>query len=237
MSKKIIGAVATMFIAILITLGTLLVTSSKAEETKNNEARTVVNNSRNSGYIGTLLKGEKDPESYPYYTHTGTFEATQYQTPPHAIPIYGSYQIYCIEMGGQIRYEGSISYEEALAMVGQSNYSSYGCASTPADGAKTWPVYSEVGTSKLSPAIAYIVSGATIGSYTLDKQLGIWNTAASGLDEGLMMNTGSDGASSFDKEAAAILTVVDSNHEKAFLSIEDREKSLNTMIKLALDSI
>ena len=44
-------------------------------------------------------------------------------------------------------------------------------------------------------------------------------------------------ANSFDKEAAAILTVVDSNHEKAFLSIEDREKSLNTMIKLALDSI
>ena len=223
MSKKIIGAVATMFIAILITLGTLLVTSSKAEETKNNEAGTVVNNSRNSGYIGTLLKGEKDPESYPYYTHTGTFEATQYQTPPHAIPIYGSYQIYCIEMGGQIRYEGSISYEEALAMVGQSNYSSYGCASTPADGAKTWPVYSEVGTSKLSPAIAYIVSGATIGSYTLDKQLGIWNTAASGLDEGLMMNTGSDGASSFDKEAADYADY-DSKVNGKGLQIEDNSK-------------
>ena len=44
-------------------------------------------------------------------------------------------------------------------------------------------------------------------------------------------------ANSFDKEAAAILTVVDSKYEKAFLSIEDREKSLNTMIKLALDSI
>ena len=44
-------------------------------------------------------------------------------------------------------------------------------------------------------------------------------------------------ANSFDKEAAAILTVVDSKYEKTFLSIEDREKSLNTMIKLALDSI
>ena len=44
-------------------------------------------------------------------------------------------------------------------------------------------------------------------------------------------------ANSFDKEAAALLTVVDSKYEKTFLSIEDREKSLNTMIKLALDSI
>lgn len=44
-------------------------------------------------------------------------------------------------------------------------------------------------------------------------------------------------ANSFEKEAAAILTVVDSKYEKTFLSIEDREKSLNTMIKLALDSI
>ena len=44
-------------------------------------------------------------------------------------------------------------------------------------------------------------------------------------------------ADSFDKEAAAILTVVASKYEKTFLSIEDREKSLNTMIKLALDSI
>lgn len=44
-------------------------------------------------------------------------------------------------------------------------------------------------------------------------------------------------ANSFGKEAAAILTVVDSKYEKTFLSIEDREKSLNTMIKLALDSI
>lgn len=44
-------------------------------------------------------------------------------------------------------------------------------------------------------------------------------------------------ADSFGKDAAALLTVVDSKYEKTFLSIEEREKSLNTMIKLALDSI
>ena len=42
-------------------------------------------------------------------------------------------------------------------------------------------------------------------------------------------------ADSFDKEAAAILTVVDSKYKEAFLTPEERETSLNTMIKLALD--
>lgn len=44
-------------------------------------------------------------------------------------------------------------------------------------------------------------------------------------------------ADSFDKEAAALLTCVDSIYKDTFLSIEDREKSLDTMIKLALDSL
>ena len=42
-------------------------------------------------------------------------------------------------------------------------------------------------------------------------------------------------ADSFKKEAAAILTVVDSKFEKTFLSIEERERSLDKMIKLALE--
>jgi len=44
-------------------------------------------------------------------------------------------------------------------------------------------------------------------------------------------------ADSFKKQAAAILTVVDSKYKEAFLSPEERETSLNTMISLALDSI
>ena len=44
-------------------------------------------------------------------------------------------------------------------------------------------------------------------------------------------------ADSFDKDAAAILTVVDSKYSEDFLSIEDRERSLDRMITLALDSI
>ncbi|HOP65658.1 MAG TPA: purine nucleoside phosphorylase DeoD-type, partial [Bacilli bacterium] len=39
------------------------------------------------------------------------------------------------------------------------------------------------------------------------------------------------------KEASTILTVVDSKFEDKIISPEDREKSLNDMIKLALESI
>lgn len=44
-------------------------------------------------------------------------------------------------------------------------------------------------------------------------------------------------ANSFDKEAACILTIVDSKFKNDFMSIEERETSLNNMILLALDSI
>lgn len=44
-------------------------------------------------------------------------------------------------------------------------------------------------------------------------------------------------ANSFDKESACILTVVDSKFNKQFMSQEDREKSLNESITLALESI
>ena len=44
-------------------------------------------------------------------------------------------------------------------------------------------------------------------------------------------------ANSFDKEAAAIVTVVDSKFSEKFMSIEEREKSMDDMILLALDSL
>lgn len=44
-------------------------------------------------------------------------------------------------------------------------------------------------------------------------------------------------ADSFDKQAACILTVVDSKFSEVFMSQEDREKSLNASITLALESI
>lgn len=44
-------------------------------------------------------------------------------------------------------------------------------------------------------------------------------------------------ANSFDKESACILTVVDSKFSEEFMSQDDREKSLNESITLALESI
>ena len=44
-------------------------------------------------------------------------------------------------------------------------------------------------------------------------------------------------ASSLEKAAACLITVVDSKHSTDFMSIEDREKSLNDMFLLALDTV
>ena len=44
-------------------------------------------------------------------------------------------------------------------------------------------------------------------------------------------------ANSLNKEAAVMATAVDSKYSDIVLSIEDREKSLNEMITLALDSV
>lgn len=44
-------------------------------------------------------------------------------------------------------------------------------------------------------------------------------------------------ASSFNKDASVILTAVDSRFDNVNLSVEEREKSLDNMIKLALESI
>jgi purine-nucleoside phosphorylase len=44
-------------------------------------------------------------------------------------------------------------------------------------------------------------------------------------------------AKTLNKKAAALLTVVDSKNTVEKVSAEDREKSLNQMIELALDSI
>ena len=43
-------------------------------------------------------------------------------------------------------------------------------------------------------------------------------------------------AKSFDKKAAAILTVVDSKYSEEFLTPEERQTSLDNMILLALDT-
>ena len=44
-------------------------------------------------------------------------------------------------------------------------------------------------------------------------------------------------ASSFEKESTCLLTVVDSKYKDTFMSIEERERSLDEMIELALDAI
>lgn len=196
MNKKLIWLISTVFIAIIIILMTLLSVSTNEV----NAEESVFKSS--SIDIGQLAPGELNPDGYNYYIHAGWFEAEEHHDPPHAIPIYGGYQIYCIEYGGEIRYsDATIKYDEAKELEGKEYTSAHGCADTPREGERTLPIYEEKGSGKLSPALAYIVSGDPVGSFSFDKQYGMWNMAALGLDGGLMMNDGSDGASSYDKVA------------------------------------
>lgn len=219
MSKKIIGAVVTLFVAILSTLTILLVNSFATEQTATG---TVANSSRSSDYIGELADGEIDPNSYGYNVHAGWFEAHEHQPQPDTVPIYGSFEIYCIEHGGQIRYQDSqLTYDEAKALEGKQYKGYCTCAEKPHDGEKTWPVFEEIGSGKLSPALAYIVSDNPYNSYSYNKAKAIWNTAAAGLDDGLLLNSGSDGPSSLDKEAADYADYDEKVRDKG-LQIEDK---------------
>ena len=199
MNRKLLWITSTVFIAIIIILMTLLVLSS-------NEVNAEESYLKVSGVgIGELAPGEKNPNGYGYNINTGMFEAHEHYPPPHAIPIYGDFDIYCIEPGGEIKYSNStLTYEQIKELDGKV-YTDGKCKSepsTPHNNEWSWPVFWPRGTGKLSPALAYIVSGDPVGSFSFDKQFGLWNMAALGLDGGLMMASGSGGSSSYDKVAA-----------------------------------
>lgn len=135
-----------------------------------------------------LAEGETNPDGYSYHTNTGTWEALNHTGAPAYIATYGDYQIYCINPGSPIRYSYEIRYNDALAMVGKEYTSSCryrnGCADTPREGDRTPPVFKPVGTYDLPVAAAYIISDEPIGSWTLEKQRGIWNLRDETIHDG-----------------------------------------------------
>ena len=198
MSKRIVCIVSTIFVAIIAILMCMLLLSDHEVNANDGILRT------SSISIGELAEGEEDPNSYNYYVDAGMFEAHEHQPPPHAIPIYGGYQIYCVQPGGEIRYSDStLTYDQIQELDGKQYKKS--CRREPDQPYKdeySWPVFWQRGGGKLSPALAYIVSGEPIGEYSLDKQYGMWNMAELGLDGGIMMSSTSGGSSSYDKVAA-----------------------------------
>ena len=198
--KTVLITISAFTVTILFLLGMLMYSFANDGETQMANTR-----ARNSSTVTTptIVDGEYDPNSYSYKVGIGTFECLTHNS--YDIPTYGGYQIYCIEPGGQIRYKYQIRYDEALEMVGEQHSSDcvflHGHADTPREGDKTPPVFFAKGISKLSPAAAYIVSDTPIGSFSIDKQRGLWNLRDTGNDGGFIMGSGKsehDGPSSFD---------------------------------------
>lgn len=86
--------------------------------------------------------------------------------------------------------------------------------------------------------VGAIMSTDVFGPYVdidsiLDRVPNYINLLGEEMEGFALMHT----ANSFNKEAAVMATAVDSKFSSVVLSIEDREKSLNDMITLALESI
>ena len=205
MSKKTVTITVLMFtIIILFLLGMLMYSFANNDESQIQTTRTGNNSTVTNP---TIADGESDPASYSYNINCGMFVAKDYNS--YYIPVYGGYQIYCIEPGSELHYKYDIEYEDALELAAHEPYVSscvldYGHADTPHEGELTPPVFFPRSISELSPAAAYIVSDNPIGSFSIDKQRGLWNLRDTGNDGGLILSSGKseyDGPSSFDVEA------------------------------------
>ena len=207
MKNKIIK-IGIFFAIILLTIFTIY--QMNKYETINSYAKeTNLKALENTG-IGTLAPGEPDPNAYSYHTNTGIWEAIYGQN-SFNLPIYGDFQIYCINPGSPLDYDYELLYDEAKALEGKTYQKDCGvCAEKPHNGEMTPPRYVPVETGELPPAIAYIVSDEPIGQWSEDKQRAMWNlrdvTDANGerLDGGLIIGDADSknaGPSSLDQEA------------------------------------
>lgn len=127
---------------------------------------------------GKLADGELDPNTYPYHTHTGSFEALKHTSGGEVM--LDGFEIYCINPGSPVSYAYEIRYAAAQALVGTYTSSSHtysnGHAPDPDHiGDRTPPYYVEDRTDELPPAAAYIVSDEPVDQWSLDKQRAIWN--------------------------------------------------------------
>lgn len=131
MRKKIIK------IAILI-LGITLIALATYKTTKN-EMSVATTKLANSG---TLVEGEKDPNTYNYKTHTGQWDATKSTGDPALVPVLDGFQIYCSGPGAIYSLDNAvITYTEAKKLTGYNAKYDYKL---------TYPVYREKRNRKTS---------------------------------------------------------------------------------------
>ena len=163
----------------IILLGITLIALATYKTTKN-EMSVATTKLANSG---TLVKGEKDPNTYDYNIHPGVWDwDTGRKTEETRVPILDGYQIYCIQPGtGVYDTRSKITYTEFVKnykgkyVTNQNRY---------LIGTLTFAQYIEKETYTLSPAIAYIISDSPIGQVTHEKQKGMWNMRDSETSDG-----------------------------------------------------
>ena len=98
MNKKIIKA-SMILILILMVIGSIYCLAKYTVSNKTTMSASSLQMSANNGSAGTLVAGEKNPNSYSYHTRTGEFEGDGNSTTAYKDPVYKDFQIYCIEPG------------------------------------------------------------------------------------------------------------------------------------------
>lgn len=221
MRKKIIK------IAILI-LGIALIALATYKTTKN-EMSVATPKLANSG---TLVEGEKDPNTYNYKTHTGQWDATKSTGDPALLPVLDGFQIYCSGPGKMYSLDNAvITYTDAKKLNGyDARYQNK----------LTYPVYREKETGKLAPAVAYVVSDEPIGQWTLKKQRAFWRLKKLGLDGGLITNDGTgEGAEGTPQENAEVEKLVNQaqNYKKYEQDASVKNNGLQSKDKTNIDNV
>lgn len=172
-------------LGLLVVIGIILVISG-FNIVKNDMSAIEINGrkaSTTSTVTGSkLVEGEIDPTTYNYKIHTGTWEGIKGDKDA-GIPQLDGYQIYCIQPGTPLRFNYTITYEEALALAGKTyGPAQHKCAATPRVGNITRPIFRPETDAngndikyELPTAVAYIVSNEPIGKWDINKQRAMWN--------------------------------------------------------------
>lgn len=218
MKRIIIVMAALVFILLVVSLTGIYIASFAVDE----NIITSSNNMARAASAPIVSAGEINPNTYKYNVNVGQIKMiywNAWQIPEDGDGRYGEneFEIYCIEPGGWIKNLFKVDLDEARSLVGL--HSSYGSISATNNGLWTQCLYTPTGNPiSLSPAAAFIISDSPKGSWTEDRQKGLWNlrferidaSDTDYLDDGIMIGNSIDadheGSSSYDTIAKDFAT-------------------------------
>ncbi len=122
MKNKIIKiCLLSIFLVLLTTFGIFYITR--------NISSAETGNTTNTASPGTLINGEKDPNTYSYKTNFGTWTYDSYTFNAYRhtngtntrVPAKAGYQVYCIQPDAHIPYVWDITYNEYYTQLADEN--------------------------------------------------------------------------------------------------------------------